>query len=146
MAGRRSLALAKWSRRTRHRINPARMPRPRRRSRHLRRIVASYVEHYNVNRTHLALGKDAPRRRAAERVGRIMSRPKLDGFAARPRNTNRWPDNGSCSNTFCASMARPSMPLRVFPAPRFAYAVLDEKFPAATSREFGCITLILLVK
>jgi hypothetical protein len=47
---------------------------------HLRRILASYAEYYNVDRTHLALGKDAPRRRAVERVGRIMSRPKLGGL------------------------------------------------------------------
>ncbi len=31
----------------------------------------------------------------------------------RPRNTNRWPVNGSCCSTPCTSMARPSMPLRM---------------------------------
>src|SRR5229473_8108779 len=29
----------------------------------------------------------------------------------RPRNTNRWPENGSCRSTPCTSIASPSMPL-----------------------------------
>src|SRR5262249_37551674 len=34
-------------------------------------------------------------------------------LALRPRNTKRWPENGSWRNTACTNMASPSMPLRM---------------------------------
>src|SRR2546430_3688071 len=37
--------------------------------RHLRRILALYSSYYNQTRTHLALGKDAPLRRAVQGSG-----------------------------------------------------------------------------
>src|SRR5258708_34983266 len=39
-------------------------------------------------------------------------------LALRPRNTNRWPENGSCRNTACTNMASPSTPLRISVYPR----------------------------
>ena len=47
---------------------------------HLRRILASYARYYNDARTRLALSKDAPRRRAVEREGRVTSRSMLGGL------------------------------------------------------------------
>jgi hypothetical protein len=47
---------------------------------HLRRILKSYADYYNGTRTHLSLNKDAPISRAAEAVGRIISRPILGGL------------------------------------------------------------------
>jgi transposase InsO family protein len=48
--------------------------------RHLRRVLLSYMNYYNETRTHLSLNKDAPSRRAAETVGRIICRPILGGL------------------------------------------------------------------
>ena len=47
---------------------------------HLRQILTSYADYYNDDRTHLALRKDAPRRRELERAGRITTRPVLGGM------------------------------------------------------------------
>jgi transposase InsO family protein len=47
---------------------------------HLRRILSSYADYYNDDRTHLALTKDAPRRRPIERSGRVTARPVLAGL------------------------------------------------------------------
>jgi len=47
---------------------------------HLRRVLASYATYYNQTRTHLALQKDAPLRRAAQRFGRIGAIPVLSGL------------------------------------------------------------------
>ena len=47
---------------------------------HLRRVLRSYEAYYNDDRTHLALAKDAPRRRQVERVGQMTSRPALGGL------------------------------------------------------------------
>jgi Integrase core domain len=41
--------------------------------RHLRRMLASYSSYYNESRTHLALEKDAPLRRAIQRCGAIIT-------------------------------------------------------------------------
>jgi hypothetical protein len=38
------------------------------------------MNYYNDTRTHLSLNKDAPNSRAAEAVGRIISRPLLGGL------------------------------------------------------------------
>ena len=38
------------------------------------------MEYYNVARTHLSLGKDAPIERAIQRHGRIEGRPMLGGL------------------------------------------------------------------
>jgi hypothetical protein len=38
------------------------------------------MKYYNETRTHLSLNKDAPIPRAAEAVGRILSRPILGGL------------------------------------------------------------------
>ena len=47
---------------------------------HLRRLLASYAAYYNQARTHLALGKDAPLRRAIQRSGVIVAIPILSGL------------------------------------------------------------------
>jgi hypothetical protein len=40
---------------------------------HLRRILCAYAAYYNQTRTHLALNKDAPIQRAAQRFGKIAA-------------------------------------------------------------------------
>jgi Integrase core domain len=47
---------------------------------HLRRVLASYTAYYNQTRTHLALQKDAPLRRAVQRSGAIVAIPILAGL------------------------------------------------------------------
>jgi hypothetical protein len=47
---------------------------------HLRRMLASYSSYYNESRTHLALEKDAPLRRAIQRCGAIITTPILSGL------------------------------------------------------------------
>ena len=47
---------------------------------HLRRILSAYAAYYNKSRTHLALEKDAPLRRAVQRSGSIVSIPILSGL------------------------------------------------------------------
>jgi transposase InsO family protein len=47
---------------------------------HLRRILALYSLYYNQTRTHLALGKDAPLRRAVQGSGTIIATPILCGL------------------------------------------------------------------
>ena len=49
-------------------------------TRHLRHVVALYAAYYNQARTHLALQKDAPLRRAVHRSGRIVAIPILSGL------------------------------------------------------------------
>jgi transposase InsO family protein len=51
--------------------------------RHLRRMLASYSSYYNESRTHLALEKDAPLRRAIQRCGAIITTPILSGLQHR---------------------------------------------------------------
>ena len=48
--------------------------------RHLRQVLASYAAYYNQARTHLALQKDAPLRRAVQRYGQIVTIPILSGL------------------------------------------------------------------
>jgi putative transposase len=50
--------------------------------RHLRRILARYVEYYHQSRTHLALDKDAPDARPVElsQGGRIVEIPEVGGL------------------------------------------------------------------
>ena len=47
---------------------------------HLRRMLASYSSYYNETRTHLALEKDAPLRRAIQKRGAIITTPILSGL------------------------------------------------------------------
>jgi transposase InsO family protein len=47
---------------------------------HLRRILSAYAAYYNRARPHLALQKDAPLRRAVQRVGSIVAIPVLAGL------------------------------------------------------------------
>jgi transposase InsO family protein len=47
---------------------------------HLRRILSAYAAYYNQARTHLALQKDAPLRRAIQRSGAIVAIPILAGL------------------------------------------------------------------
>jgi transposase InsO family protein len=47
---------------------------------HLRRILKSYARYYNETRTHLALDKDAPVSRPAQRTGVVRSRAILGGL------------------------------------------------------------------
>src|ERR1017187_9464393 len=47
---------------------------------HLRRVLASYAAYYNQTRTHLALQKNAPLRRAVQRSGAIVAIPILTGL------------------------------------------------------------------
>jgi transposase InsO family protein len=48
--------------------------------RHLWRILALYSSYYNQTRTHLALGKDAPLRRAVQGSGTVIATPILFGL------------------------------------------------------------------
>jgi transposase InsO family protein len=48
--------------------------------RHLRHLLISYKQYYNEFRTHLSLDKDAPIRRDAQRVGRVLPLPILGGL------------------------------------------------------------------
>ena len=50
--------------------------------RHLHRLVAEYVRHYNRNRTHLSLDKDCPIHREVEPPARgpVKSEPVLGGL------------------------------------------------------------------
>jgi transposase InsO family protein len=49
---------------------------------HLRSILRSYQRYYNASRTHLALAKDAPNRRAVEPCGRgrVVASPQVGGL------------------------------------------------------------------
>ena len=47
---------------------------------HLRHVLKCYMEYYNVVRTHLSLGKDAPIWRDIQCAGRIEVRPVLGGL------------------------------------------------------------------
>ncbi len=47
---------------------------------HLRRTLSAYVAYYNRARPHMALQKDAPLRRAVQRVGSIVAIPILAGL------------------------------------------------------------------
>lgn len=47
---------------------------------HLRRILSAYAAYYNQARTHLALQKDAPFHRTAQRSGAIVAIPILAGL------------------------------------------------------------------
>jgi hypothetical protein len=47
---------------------------------HLRRILAKYATYYNMVRTHVSLGKDAPCTRPIERFGDIVAHPILGGL------------------------------------------------------------------
>ena len=48
--------------------------------RHLRRVLTLYSIYYNETRTHLGLSKDAPRRRAVQRSGTIVTAQVLSGL------------------------------------------------------------------
>jgi hypothetical protein len=48
--------------------------------RHPHRILAAYSSYYNETRAHLALGKDAPLRRAVQGSGTIIATPILFGL------------------------------------------------------------------
>ena len=48
--------------------------------RHLRRVLTLYSLYYNETRTHLGLSKDAPRRRAVQRSGTIVTARVLSGL------------------------------------------------------------------
>jgi len=45
-----------------------------------RGILQAYARYYNESRTHLALEKDAPLRRAIQRCGAIITTPILSGL------------------------------------------------------------------
>ena len=47
---------------------------------HLRRILVKYAAYYNEMRTHVALGKDAPRSRLIEPIGDVVAHPILGGL------------------------------------------------------------------
>ena len=48
--------------------------------RHLRHLLLSYMDYYNVARTHLSLGKDAPDLRQVHATGRISAQSVLGGL------------------------------------------------------------------
>jgi transposase InsO family protein len=52
---------------------------------HLRAVLRQYVEYYNSDRTHLALGKDSPNSRPIETEGAIVATPILGGLHHRYR-------------------------------------------------------------
>ncbi|MBK7977559.1 MAG: transposase [Deltaproteobacteria bacterium] len=47
---------------------------------HLERLLRAYLDYYHRSRNHLALGKDPPEHRAAERFGKIVALPQLGGL------------------------------------------------------------------
>jgi transposase InsO family protein len=47
---------------------------------HLRRLLVKYTAYYNEMRTHVSLGKDAPRTRLIERIGDVVAYPILGGL------------------------------------------------------------------
>jgi transposase InsO family protein len=47
---------------------------------HLRRILTAYSVYYNDLRTHLSLGKDSPRHRSVQRLGKLAAQPILGGL------------------------------------------------------------------
>ena len=55
----------------------------------LHRVLKQYIEYYEQSRTHLALGKDAPRSRAVSvsTAGRIIAIPKVGGLHHRYERT-----------------------------------------------------------
>jgi hypothetical protein len=67
---RSAFTLAKRIRRTVDRLDPQGVVLG---ERHLRHVLLSYMDYYNGTRTHLALNKDAPKSRAVEAAGRILS-------------------------------------------------------------------------
>jgi hypothetical protein len=50
--------------------------------RHLKRILAMYVDYYNAARTHLSLDKDAPDRRSVQPPlrGRVVELERIGGL------------------------------------------------------------------
>jgi transposase InsO family protein len=50
--------------------------------RHLRRVMSSYVDHYQRTRTHLSLDKDCPDSRPIQHrsAGRVVAIPKIGGL------------------------------------------------------------------
>ncbi len=58
----------------------------------------------------------------------------------RPRKTNTWPPNGSCSKTSCATTARPSKPLRmsVWPAASQTRVPAGKPIMAVRATVAGC--------
>jgi len=56
---------------------------------HLLRVLRAYARYYNLDRTHLALDKDAPGFRPVEPHGRIISAPRLGGLHRRYRRIGR---------------------------------------------------------
>jgi putative transposase len=48
--------------------------------RHLRRLLRSYFGYYHRSRTHLALAKDAPEKRAVMSQGAVISIPQVGGL------------------------------------------------------------------
>ncbi len=50
--------------------------------RHLRRILASYLDYYHRSRTHLSLGKNSPVHRPIEtgKAGKIIALPQVGGL------------------------------------------------------------------
>ena len=48
--------------------------------RHLRRVLSAYAAYYNQTRPHRSLQKDAPMRRAVQRIGTIATIPILGGL------------------------------------------------------------------
>jgi transposase InsO family protein len=47
---------------------------------HLRRILTAYTVYYNELRTHRSLGKDSPRYRSVQRLGKLTARPIVGGL------------------------------------------------------------------
>ena len=47
---------------------------------HLRRVLNSYTDYYNSDRTHLGIGKDSPNPRTVEASGALVSRSVLGGL------------------------------------------------------------------
>jgi len=60
--------------------------------RHLRRVLSSYVDYYQLTRTHLSLDKDCPDSRPIRRrsVGRVVAILRVGGLVC-IITTNVWP-------------------------------------------------------
>ena len=70
---------------------------------HLRRILSAYAAYYNRARPHLALQKDAPLRRAVQRLGSIVAISVLAGLH---HQYVRICFSERTTFGFCASVAR----------------------------------------
>jgi hypothetical protein len=76
---------------------------------HLRRVLSSYVDHYQRSRTHLSLDKDCPQFRPIQHgsVGRGRRHPKNRWLASSLRTSHRLICSGFLLTNGCAPARSP---------------------------------------